>query len=198
MRQGFTYNNGSRQTRDGCEYTIYLTTAKLDTWSFNTYPEVYTAVFTCDETGDGSTGEWYMKGLLFKGTARVVGYMGEESGGSFDTGTWRSAAETYVLSDNYSFTVPQGLTIQEVSQTVDNGASRALAELLTEAKAYIDGDKYAGSGLEVLEEAYFNASPYFTVASDGTIIVQEGVPLSKLVDHIDALANAIKAFDNVP
>ena len=139
-----------------------------------------------------------MKGLLFKGTARVVGYMGEESGGSFDTGTWRSAAETYVLSDNYSFTVPQGLTIQEVSQMVDDGASKALAELLTEAKAYIDSHDYAGTGLEELERVYQEASPYFTMAEDGTITINAGVPLSTLMDHIDAVSNALEAFENAP
>ena len=192
------FNNGSTVTQIGCEYTIYLTTAKLNSWSFNTYPEVYAAVFTCDQMENGRAGEWYMKGLLFKGTARVVGYMGEESGGSFDTGTWRSSAQTYVLSDNYSLTIPAGMTIQEVTQRVDSGAVQALAELLTEAKAYIDGDKYAGTGLEVLEEAYTGAAPYFTVAEDGTVTVHERVPLSKLAEHIDALSNALKAFENAP
>ena len=192
------FNNGSTVTQTGCEYTIYLTTAKLNSWNFNTYPEVYAAVFTCDQQAGGQLGEWYMKGLLFKGTARVVGYMGEESGGSFDTGTWRSSAQTYVLSDNYSFTIPAGLTIQEVTQRVDSGAAQALAELLTEAKAYIDSDKYAGTGMEALEDAYVNASPYFTVADNGTITVHEHVPLSKLAEHIDALANALEAFENAP
>lgn len=193
-----TYNNGSQQTRIGCEYTIYLTTAKLGSSSFNSYPTVYAAVFTCNQTDQGTPDEWYMKGLLFKGTARVVGYMGEESGGSFDTGTWRSAAETYVLSDNYSFTVPQGLTIQEVSQMADDGASKALAELLTEAKAYIDSHDYAGTGLEELERVYQEASPYFTVSEDGTITINAGVPLSTLMDHIDAVSDALKAFENAP
>lgn len=193
-----TFNNGGSITRTGCEYTIYLTTEKLDSWSFNTYPTVYAAVYTCNQTNDGTMGDWYQMGLLFKGTARVVGYMGEQSGGSFDTGTWRSSAETYVLSDNYSFAVPQGLTIQEVIRTVDNGAAQALAELLTEAKAYIDGDEYAGTGLVALEDAYNNAAPYFTVNSDGTITVDTQVPLAELVKHIDELSNALDAFENAP
>ena len=193
-----TFNNGNTVTQVGCEYTIYLTTAKLGSSSFNSYPTVYAAVFTCDQTNQGTPDEWYMKGLLFKGTARVVGYMGEESGGSFDTGTWRSDAQTYVLSDNYSFTVPQGLTIQEVTQTVDAGAAKALAELLTEAKAYIEGSEYAGTGMTELENAYNGASAYFTVADDGTIIVDEHTPLSKLVEHIDAVHTALEAFENAP
>ena len=96
---------------------------------------------------------------------------------------------------------PEGITAAQLSEMCDKdkaAVSRALAELLTEAKEYIDGHKYAGTGLEELEEAYDNASPYFTVADDGTIIVQEGVPLAKLVDHIDALANTLNAFDDVP
>lgn len=189
-----TYNNGSQQTRVGCEYTIYLTTATLDSWSFNSYPTVYAAVFTRDQ----GTTEWYMKGLLFQGTARVVGYMGEESGGSFDTGTWRSDAQTYVLSDNYSFTVPQGLTIQEVILSVDDGAAIALEELLNEAKGYIDSHKYAGTGLIVLEAAYNNASPYYTVTEEGRVTVNPGVPLHTLLDHIDAMADALQAFENAP
>ncbi len=193
-----TYNNGATDTRIGCEYTIYLTTAKLNSWSFNTYPEVYAAVFTCDQTADGRFGTWYMKGLLFKGTARVVGYMGEESGGSFDTGTWRSVEETYVLSDNYSLTIPAELTIQEVIQQVDSGAAQALEELLTEAKTYIDGHEYAGTGMEALEQAYANASPYFTVADDGTITVNAHTLLHVLIEHIDALSNALDAFENAP
>lgn len=193
-----TYNNGSQQTRVGCEYTIYLTTATLNSWSFNTYPEVYAAVFTCQQNEDGSPGEWYMKGQLYQGTARVVGYMGEESGGSFDTGTWRSTAKEYVLSENYSFTLNAGMTIQEVTQLVDDDAPRILAALLTEAKAILDGDKYAGTGVEELQRVYDEAKPFFTVADDGTIVVDGNHALADLVEHIDSLVNALKAFENVP
>lgn len=192
-----TYNNGSQQTRVGCEYTIYLTTATLDSWSFNTYPEVYAAVFTCQQNEDGTPGQWYMKGQLYQGTARVVGYMGEESGGSFDTGTWRSTAKEYVLSENYSFSLSSGMTIQEVTQMMDDDAPRILAELLTEAKVILDGDKYAGTGVEELQRVYDEAKPYFTVADDGTIVVDGNHALSELVAHIDSLTNALKAFENV-
>ena len=80
----------------------------------------------------------------------------------------------------------------------DDGASKALAELLTEAKAYIDGHDYAGTGLEELERAYQNASDYFTVAEDGSITVNAGVPLSTLMDHINAVSSALDAFENAP
>lgn len=192
-----TYNNGSQTTRVGCEYTIYLTTATLDIWSFDSYPEVYAAVFTCKQNDDGTPGEWYMKGQLYQGTARVVGYMGEESGGSFDTGTWRSVAKEYVLSDNYSFSLRAGMTIQDVTQMVDDDAPRILAALLTEAKAILDGDKYAGTGVEELQRAYNEARPYFTVEADGTITVDGDHALSELVEHIDDLTNALKPFENV-
>lgn len=193
-----TYNNGSQQTRVGCEYTIYLTTAKLNAWSFGTYPEVYAAVFTCNQNPDGSLGEWYLKGQLYQGTARVVGYMGEESGGSFDTGTWRSTEKTYVLSENYSFSLRQDMTIQEVVQMVDGDAPKILAQLLTEAKAILESDKYAGTGLEELQRVYNAAKPIFSVESDGSITVDDHHALADLVKHIDSLTNALKAFDNVP
>lgn len=193
-----TYNNGSRQTRNGCEFTIYLTTQKLGSSSFDSYPTVYAATFTRSQNADGSYTDWYQKGDVYKGTARVVGYMGEQSGGSFDTGTWRSSAETYTPSPNYSYSLGAGLTIQQVIQSVDQDAVQALAELLTRAKAIIDSDKYAGTGLIVLEAAYNAAKPYFDVTADGTIVVHEHVPMAVLVEHIDKLAHALEAFNDVP
>ena len=192
-----TYNNGSQQTRNGCEYTIYLTTEKLGSSSFNSYPTVYAATFTRSQNANGSYSEWYQIGDIYKGTARVVGYTGEQSGGSFDTGTWRSVAQTYTPSDNYSYSLNAGMTIQQVVQSVDNNAAQALEELLTRAKEIIDGDKYAGTGLVALEVAYNNAKPYFDVNADGSITVHNHVPVSELIEHIDELAKALEAFENV-
>ena len=193
-----TYNNGSQQTRNGCEYTIYLTTEKLDSWSFDTYPTVYAATFTRSQNADGTYTDWYQKGDIYQGTARVVGYMGEESGGSFDTGTWRSAAATYSPSPNYSYSLNSGMTIQQVMQSIDGNAAQALAELLTRAKEILDSDKYAGTGVIVLQAAYDAAKPYFDIEADGTIVVHDHVPVSVLIEHIDELAVALKAFEGVP
>jgi hypothetical protein len=192
-----TFRNGQTLTRNGCEFTIYLTTEKLGSWSYNSYPTVYAATFTRSQNANGSYSEWYRIGDIYKGTARVVGYTGEQSGGSFDTGTWRTVAQTYTPSENYSYSLNAGMTIQQVVQSVDNNAVQALEELLTRAKEIIDGDKYAGTGLVALEAAYNNAKPYFDVNADGSITVHNHVPVSELVEHIDELANALEAFENV-
>ncbi len=75
-------------TYNGCEMTLYMTTADLSALSFDDYPTVYAMVFT--KVSEDS--EWVQIGEeMYEGTARVVGYMGEYTSGSFDTGTWKSS-----------------------------------------------------------------------------------------------------------
>lgn len=84
---GMTATIGGTQYR-GCEMTLYMTTAKLNDMNYDDYPTVYCMVFT----RVSADAEWEQIGEeMYEGTARVVGYMGEATGGSFDTGTWKSS-----------------------------------------------------------------------------------------------------------
>jgi len=192
----YTAVSGSQSfTGYGCEFTLYMTTSKLDDRSKS--PPVYAAVFTCDRYEDGSRSDWYMVGEPYLGTAQIVGYEGGESTGSFDTGTWRAVNATYIHTDNYSYTLNSGTTIQQVTQTVDPNAIEALRSLLTEAKEIIDGDVYAGTGLKALEEAYYNANDYYTVSADGTITVDANARRVQLIPHIEAVSHALEVFKNI-
>ncbi len=84
---GASYKVG-RTTYRGCDMTLYITTANFDRVSFNDYPPVYAMVFT----KPSQNAKWVQIGEpLYEGTAQVVGYVGGETTGSFDTGTWRSS-----------------------------------------------------------------------------------------------------------
>lgn len=182
----------------GCEFTLYMTTSALG--DRNIRPPVYAAVFTCDRNADGSCGAWYMLGEPYYGTASIVGYEGGESTGSFDTGTWRSYQETYAPSDNYSYTVPAGQTIQQVIAATDANAVTALTELLREAKKILDDNIYAGTGMEALEDTYFaymNASKLFTINADGSITVDPNATRAQIIPHLEEISLALKAFEGI-
>lgn len=84
---GDTFTVGNT-TYEGCEMTLYLTTAELAELSYNDHPTVYAMVFT--RISEDSV--WEQIGEeMYEGTAMVVGYVGGQSNGSFDTGTWRSS-----------------------------------------------------------------------------------------------------------
>lgn len=78
------------KTYEGCEMTLYMTTVDLNEMTYpNRASTVYATVFTKED------GEWYQMSELYSGSAQVVGYVGGESSGSFDTGTWISTEAYY-------------------------------------------------------------------------------------------------------
>lgn len=80
---------------NGCEMTLYLTTANFNNLSYNDYPNVYAMVFT--RVSEDSL--WEQIGeKMYEGTAQVVGYVGGTTTGSFDTGTWTSSKEYHGIS----------------------------------------------------------------------------------------------------
>lgn len=101
-----TANNGVSHTYKGCEMTLYMTTEDLiDDWTYNTYAEtVYATVYTCgtmtDSEGNTVYGDWYKFGDTYSGKAQVVGYVGGENNGSFNTGEWYSTERYYGLPAN--------------------------------------------------------------------------------------------------
>jgi hypothetical protein len=195
----YTAVNGNQSFSGyGCEFTLYMTTSALN--NRNEKPPIYAAVFTCDRNADGSCGSLYMLGEPYYGTAQIVGYEGGETTGSFDTGTWRSYAETYTPIDGYSYQLANNLTIQQVTQAIDANATAVLEQMLTEAKKILDDNIYAGSGMEALEKTYFaymDASDLYDVDANGNITVKAGVTRSQIVPHLKKIANALKAFEGV-
>lgn len=189
-------SGNSSFTGYGCEFTLYMTTSNLSQTGGKA--PVYAAVFTCDRDENGNIiGKWHMVGEHYEGTADIVGYEGGASNGSFDTGTWRAVQATYSPAEHYSYTVSQGSTIQNVTQAVDPRAASVLASLLTEAKAILDENKYAGTGMVALEEAYYNNAKFYTVAENGTITVDPTAPRVRLIPVIQDMELALKAFDHV-
>ena len=197
---GDTYtavNGNTSFTGRGCEFTLYMTTDVLDR---KTEPEIYAAVYTCDQAADGSLGEWYLTGEHYYGTATINSYDGGTNTGSFDTGTWRSYDRTYTPIEGYSYRIPEGQTIQQVTQTVDPNAIAVLQEMLTEAKRILDENIYAGTGMEKLEDTFFaysEASKLYTIDANGNITVNPTATRSQIVPHLQKIANALKAFEGV-
>lgn len=183
--------NGGSITLTGCEMTLYITTDPLQQ---SGYRPVDAIVFTCDRNDDGTLGEWYVIGERYSGEASAVGYQGGDAVGSFDTGTWRSYAQTYTVVDGYSYSLSRNQSIKTVSTATHTAANTKLLALLREAKAIIDDNEAAGSGMVALREKYEAAAKLYTVAADGTISLVSGVTRSQAIPHIKALDLALSAF----
>ena len=195
----YTAVNGNQSFSGyGCEFTLYMTTSALS--NRNEKPPIYAASYTCSRKEDGTIGEWYLLGEVYEGTAEIVGYEGGASTGSFDTGTWRSVAATYNVTDNYSYRIDAGLTIQQVLAIEDQGANREIVRLLTETKKILDENIYAGTGMVELEEVYFAytaASHLYTLNADGTFSIKSNVKRSQLIPFIKRLDQVLSYFEGV-
>lgn len=190
-----THANGGTTSATGCEMTLYMTTDKLQGGS----PTVYAAVFTCDKNGDGTYGTWYLLGEVYAGTATIVGYEGGQYTGSFDTGTWRSYAATYNVSDDYSYSVANNSTIQTITRATDANARAVLQSRIDIANRVINGGygDYAGQAVVNLAAVLEKASRCYTVDAAGNIIVNSGATRSQVIPLIKEMDNALSPFDSI-
>ena len=188
-------NTGSPCYGYGCEMTLYLTTHSLKRAdSSDGNAPVYVSVFTCnrDENGD-QVGGWYQIGEVYEGYANIVGYKGEANGeGSFVTDNWLSYERTYTVTDNYSYYVPAGTTIKTLTQIVDQGMIDEFQRLLDEAKSIIDDTRYAGTGIEEVELAYYDAMDYYALDANGNPHAYVGTTRTQLCPSVRRLYEAIE------
>lgn len=195
------YNQYGPITYSGCEMTLYLTVDPLDV--ANSWAPVYTTVFTCDRDEAGNTiSKWYKVGDSYYGVANVVGYNGEyNETGSFVTDNWKSNASTYKVSDDYSYNVEAELSIKTLMQTVDPTTIAEFQRLLIDAEAMIANEKYAGTGIVVVEEAYRKAAQFYTLNEAGKAIANNDtrrvwlIPIMNELDHV--LTVAQEAIDKI-
>ena len=188
------YNQYGLVTHKGCEMTLYLTVDDLDTP--NSWAPVYATVFTCDRDTSGNIiSEWYRIGDSYYGQANVVGYKGESGGtGSFVTDNWKSYSSTYDIYDGYSYSIGADVTIKTLMQTVDTSTINAFQQLLRDAEAIISNEKYAGTGIMVVEDAYRKAARFYTVNAEGKAIANSDtrrvwlIPIMKELDHVLTVA----------
>ena len=187
--------NGGRIERQGCEMTLYLTTHSLQREdSSDGYAPVYVTVFTRDKDAEGNNvGDWYKVGDVYEGRANIVGYKGEADGeGSFVTDNWVAYAKTYQVTDQYSYTVAAGTTIKTLTQTVDDAMIAEFGRLLLEAKAIIEDVRYAGTGIDVVEKAFYKADAYYTLDENNNPVPIPGVTRAKLCPIVRELDSTIK------
>ena len=195
------YNQYGPITYSGCEMTLYLTVDPLNV--ANSWAPVYTTVFTCDRDEAGNTiSKWYKVGDSYYGVANVVGYNGEyNETGSFVTDNWKSNASTYKVSDDYSYNVEAELSIKTLMQTVDPTTIAEFQRLLIDAEAMIANEKYAGTGIVVVEEAYRKAAQFYTLNEAGKAIANNDtrrvwlIPIMNELDHV--LTVAQEAIDKI-
>lgn len=195
------YNQYGWTTHKGCEMTLYMT---VDTLSkANGWAPVYATVFTCDRDDAGNiVSEWYKVGDSYYGQANIVGYRGESGGtGSFVTDNWKSYAATYSVTEDYSYNVGTDISIKTLMQTVDQSTINEFQRLLARAETMIANDKYAGTGIAVVEEAYAKAAEFYTLDADGKAVVNQDVrrvwliPIMNELDHV--LTVAQDAIDQI-
>ena len=181
--------------------TLYLTVDGLN--KANSWAPVTATVFTCDRDAAGNiVGDWYRVGDTYNGQANVVGYRGESGGtGSFVTDNWKSYSSTYQISDDYSYRVNADVTIKTLMQTVDQSTINEFQRLLVDAEAMIANDKYAGTGIIVVEEAYRKAARFYTTNAEGKAIANNDtrrvwlIPIMKELEHV--LTVAQEAIDRI-
>lgn len=195
------FNQYGDITYRGCEMTLYLTVDQLD--NANSWAPVYATVFTCDKDANGNVvGSWYKVGDSYYGEANVVGYRGESGGtGSFVTDNWRSYSSTYQVTENYSYRVDAQVSIKTLMQTVDQSTISEFQRLLVDAEAMIANQKYAGTGITVVEDAYRKASSFYTLDANGEAIANQDIrrvwliPIMNELDHV--LQVAQDAIDKI-
>ena len=196
-----TYDQYGEITHKGCEMTLYMTVDPLD--NANGWAPVYTTVFTCDRDADGNMiSEWYQVGDSYYGQANIVGYRGESGGtGSFVTDNWKSYAASYDVTEDYSYSVGADVPIKTLMMAVDQSAITEFQSLLVEAEDMIANQKYAGTGITVVEDAYAKAAAFYTVDENGKAIANQGtrrvwlIPIMQELDHV--LTVAQEAIDKV-
>lgn len=188
----------------GCEMTLYLTIDPLAKKDMGKYVPVYAIIFTCEKGADGKpASDWYRIGDTYIGEANVVDYDGgtDGDGGSFVTDNWRSTYKTYTMAEAYSYTVGKTTyrfneysytignnnSIENVLEAVDNNATNALQTLLTHAKAIIDTKEYAGVGIDAVESIYEDLSNYYTVDANGNPVAKTGITRANLSPVISKL-----------
>lgn len=181
---------------EGCEMTLYMTTDDLS--STDSDPVVYASVFTCNRNADGSLGDWFMAGDMFKGTAPVIGYEGETSTGSFHTDTWLSSGtQTFEVIDGYSYTIRGSQKISDIVQVVDTKAISTLQTLLNEAATLVYEGNYSGSAMDYLTDVYTRAAYYYTDNGNGTVTVHSDLARYRIVPFIRELAAALAPFEGL-
>ncbi len=190
--------NGGRFEGYGCEMTLYLTTHSLKrSDSSNGYAQVYVTVFTCDRDANGNiVSDWYKIGDIYEGQANIVGYKGEANGeGSFVTDNWIAYDKTYNVTDDYFYNVSAGTTIKTLAQVVDEQMISEFQSLISEAKAIIEDTRYAGTGIEAVEDIYGRASRYYTIDAYGEPIADRNTTRAQLcpiVRELEAGINTVK------
>ena len=190
----------------GCEMTLYLTVNPLkeeDAWQ---YVPVYAVVFTRNRDEYGNfIGDWYRIGDTYAGEADVVTYEGNTGGGSFCTDRWRSYSTTYSVVEGYRYTVGGQVYqlnsysyqtgyqegIKSIVTTKDANATRTMQTLLDHAKAIISSQDFAGTGIELVEQAYADAARYYTLDANGNPVVTSTLTRAQLCPAMKELRYAV-------
>lgn len=195
------YNQYGWITHKGCEMTLYVTVDPLD--KANGWAPVYTTVFTCDRDANGNKiSDWYQVGDSYYGQANIVGYLGESGKtGSFVTDNWKSYSSTYKVTDDYSYSIGADIPIKTLVTVVDQSAINEFQRLLVKAEEMIANQKYAGTGISVVEDAYAKAADFYTLNANGKAIANQNtrrvwlIPIMQELDHV--LTVAQEAIDKV-
>lgn len=146
-RYGVTYPGNRNPTYySGCEMTLYMTANDLDRtpedgeYNSRTQADVYIAIFTCKADSNGNpVGGWYQIGDVYKGIAPISSYSGDRNQpGSFVTDDWVSLNQTYRVTSNYSYSIANNVSIENIIPTTDRNARNEYNRLLSLAQSQIE------------------------------------------------------------
>ena len=130
----------------------------------------------------------------------MVTYDGGNGTGSFVTDNWIADAATYEIIAGYDFNVngqtyrldpyiqrvSQGVQIEDILIVQDAQAVATLQNLLNDAKRIINDHRFAGMGIELVEEVYYSlgSSGYYTIDGNGNHVVNSELTVAQLSPSI--------------
>lgn len=202
----------------GCEYTVYLTTDKLEQTGSDT-ATVYAVSYTCD-----AEGTWYMIGELYEGTCSVVDYdrTTEKFEGAIDVDSWIANPKEYTVIDGVTYKVGyiyQGTeydkyrTIeelmskfdQELYNKVNNNSQTLLKSVCTTLYTYKHNngmyDEYENTanisnpGYDELKKAFDRIKPFCYIGNGAQEVKLQNANSLSRAELIQMLEAIQKAYD---
>lgn len=184
--------NADGNTANGNEMVIYMTTDDLQSsggWFSSSTAPVYTAVFISN-----ASSEWNQIGDLYLGNATIKQYNGWPGSGSFDTDTWAAEAQTYKVTDHYSYTIAKNTSIENIMKATDANANNELIRLLTIANDIVNDGRYNSDIVNEVEAEMAKYSEYFTI-ENGSVTIINGATRAHLIPVILALDDVLSDIE---
>lgn len=200
--------SGSSGAPTGCEYTVYVTVDSLDSPTGKAM--VYAVSYS--NGGTASVGDnWYQIGQLYEGEANIIDYDTSADGmqGAFDIYSWVATPNRYEAANGIVYLVGQEQgdqydklkTLDEIMSTADQDIFNDIDNtriLKTVYDIINDPANAYKAGLLGLQEAFYDAAPFYNVMNNGQEIkVARNCTRAEIVPFILNIQTALDYYNQV-